>query len=104
MSSQQGLSLLIRNISAILRSRKSGVFFSLQCLPAKTTTISLYIGELIQQGSSVAVLESSFYSIKWFHDLNFKNNPCSDKFVNLIPEGDRRLLSKSFRKKRAHYT
>ena len=31
---------------------------SLQCLPAKTTTVSLYIGELIQQGSSVAVLES----------------------------------------------
>lgn len=72
---------------------------SLQCLPATTTTVALYIGGLIQQGCSVAVLDSSFYSIKWFHDSNFKNNPCSDKFLNLIFEGGRRLLSKPINKK-----
>lgn len=73
--------------------------YSLQCLPATTTTVSLFIGGLIQNGCSVAVLESSFYYIKWFHDFHFKNNPCSDKFLNLILEGGRRLLSKPVIKK-----
>ncbi|CAG2189962.1 unnamed protein product [Mytilus edulis] len=72
---------------------------SLECLPATTTTISMYIGGLIQQGSSVAILDASFYSIKWFHDFNFKHNPCSDKFLGLIYEGGRRLLSKPINKK-----
>ena len=72
---------------------------ALQCLPATTTTVSLYIGGIIQQGSSVAVLESSFYSIKWLFDLNFKNNPCSEFKKNLILEGGRRLLSKPISKK-----
>lgn len=59
----------------------------------------MYIGGLIQQGSSVAILDASFYSIKWFHDFNFKHNPCSDKFLGLIYEGGRRLLSKPINKK-----
>ena len=72
---------------------------SLPFLPASVSTIALYIGGLIQQGCSVAVLESHFYSIKWFHDFHFKYNPCSDVFLNLILEGCRRLLSKPVNKK-----
>ncbi|CAG2214745.1 unnamed protein product [Mytilus edulis] len=72
---------------------------SLECLPATITTVSLYLGGLIQQGSSVAILDSSFYAIKWFHDFHFKHNPCSDKFLGLIYEGGRRLLSKPIIKK-----
>ena len=59
----------------------------------------LYIGSLIQQGVSVAVLESNFYSIKWFHDINYPSNPCSDKLLNTILEGGRRILSKPIKKK-----
>ncbi|CAG2198497.1 unnamed protein product [Mytilus edulis] len=72
---------------------------SLECLPATITTVSLYLGGLIQQGSSVAILDSSFYAIKWFHDFHFKHNPCSDKFLGLIYEGGRRMLSKPIIKK-----
>ena len=48
---------------------------------------------------SVAVLESHFYAIKWYHDFNFTSNPCSDKFLSLVIEGGRRILGKSVNKK-----
>ena len=72
---------------------------SIQSLPASSTTVSLYIGGLIQQGTSVTILESSFYAIKWYHDFNFENNPCSNKILSLILEGGKRLLSKPVCKK-----
>ncbi|CAG2209771.1 unnamed protein product [Mytilus edulis] len=79
--------------------RKWCVSFGLQYSPATSTTISLYIGGLIQQGISVSVLESNYYSIKWHHDKNFKDNPCSDEFLSLILEGGKRILSKPINKK-----
>ena len=72
---------------------------SFQFAPATSTTISIYIGGLIQQGVSVAVLESHFYAIKWYHDMNFTLNPCSDKFLSLLLEGGRRMLCKPIHKK-----
>ncbi|CAC5361265.1 unnamed protein product [Mytilus coruscus] len=74
--------------------RKWCVSFCLQYSPATSTTISLYIGGLIQQGISVSVLESNYYSIKWHHYKNFKDNPCSDEFLSLILEGGKRILSR----------
>ncbi|CAG2247680.1 unnamed protein product [Mytilus edulis] len=79
--------------------RKWCVLFGLQYSPATSTTISLYIGGLIQQGISVSVLEANYYSIKWHHDKNFKDNPCSDEFLSLIVEGGKRILSKPINKK-----
>ncbi|XP_063436370.1 uncharacterized protein LOC134717808 [Mytilus trossulus] len=71
----------------------------LESSPANSTTVCLYIGSLIQQGVGVSVLESNFYSIKWYHDINFKYNPCSDKLLSNILEGGRRILSKPINKK-----
>ncbi|XP_071171021.1 uncharacterized protein [Mytilus edulis] len=71
----------------------------LEFSPANSTTVCLYIGSLIQQGVGVSVLESNFYSIKWYHDINFKYNPCSDKLLSNILEGGRRILSKPINKK-----
>ncbi|CAC5380035.1 unnamed protein product [Mytilus coruscus] len=81
--------------------RKWCVSFGLQYSPATSTTISLYIGGLIQQGISVSVLESNYYSIKWHHDKNFKDNPCSDEFLSLVQflEGGKRIFSKPINKK-----
>ena len=76
--------------------RKCCTMCSLQSSPA---TVIIYIGGLIQQGVSVAVLESHFYAIKWYHDFNFTSNPCSDKFLSLVVEGGRRILGKSVNKK-----
>jgi hypothetical protein len=63
-------------------------------LPATSATVSIYIGGLIQLGISVAILDSSFYAIKWYHDFYFENDPCSNKLLSLILEGGKRLLSK----------
>ncbi|XP_071123255.1 uncharacterized protein [Mytilus edulis] len=71
----------------------------LEFSPANSTTVCFYIGSLIQQGVGVSVLESNFYSIKWYHDINFKYNPCSDKLLSNILEGGRRILSKPINKK-----
>jgi len=68
-------------------------------LPATSATVSIYIGGLIQQGISVAILDSSFHGIKWYHDFYFENNPCSNKLLSLIHEGDKRLLCKPVCKK-----
>ena len=76
---------------------------SLQYLPATSATVSIYIGGLIQQGISVAILDSSFYGIKWYHDFYFENNPCSNKLLSLIHEGGKRLLCKPVCKKDPHY-
>jgi integrase len=68
-------------------------------LAATSATVPIYIGGLIQQGISVAILDSSFYAIKWYHDFYFENNPCSNKLLSLILEGGKRLLSKPVCKK-----
>jgi site-specific recombinase XerD len=64
---------------------------SLQYLLATSASVSIYIGGLIQQGSSVAILDSSFYAIKWYHDFYFENNLCSNKLLSLILEDGKRL-------------
>ena len=69
-------------------------FKKFERLCKSSATVSIYIGGLIQQGSSVAILDSSFYAIKWYHDFYFENNLCSNKLLSLILEGGKRLLSK----------
>ena len=66
--------------------RKWCTMCSLQSSPATSTTVIIYICGLIQQGVSVAVLESHFYAIKWYHNFDFTSNPCSDKFLSLVAE------------------
>ena len=75
------------------------ISFNLQYSPADSTSICIYIGGLIQQAVSVTTLEAHFYSIKWFHNINFKRNPCDEEFLSLILEGGRRILSKPITKK-----
>ena len=49
---------------------------------------------------SNSVLDASFYSIKHFHDISLRPNPCSDKLVNLCLEGSKRTLAKPVNKKK----
>ena len=39
------------------------------------------------------------YSIKRFHDVSLKCNPCEDKLVKMCYEGSKRILSKPINKK-----
>ena len=68
-------------------------------LPASPTTVCLYISSLVTQRVSVSVLDSCFYSIKRFHKISLRNNPCHDDLVMLCLEGSKRLLAKPVNKK-----
>jgi hypothetical protein len=64
---------------------------TITCIYKCNINLAYHIGGLIQQGSSVAILDSSFYAIKWYHDFYFENNLCSNKLLSLILEGGKRL-------------
>jgi hypothetical protein len=44
--------------------------FNLECLPAKASTVTIYLTNLIQSGCSASVLNSNFYAVKWYHDMH----------------------------------
>ena len=73
--------------------------FNLEFLPAKASTATTYLTRLIQSGCSVSVLNSNFYAVMWYHDMHLFNDPCSNKLVNNVLEGGKRMLSKPIKKK-----
>lgn len=68
-------------------------------MPAKPSVVCLYLSSLVVQCVSTSVLDSAFYSIKRFHDVSLKCNPCEDKLVKMCYEGSKRILSKPINKK-----
>jgi hypothetical protein len=44
-------------------------------------------------------LNSNFYAVKWYHDMHLFNDRCSNKLVNIVLEGGKRILSKPIKKK-----
>jgi hypothetical protein len=66
---------------------------------AKPSVVCLYLSSLVVQCVSTSVLDSAFYSIKRFHDVSLKCNPCEDKLVKMCYEGSKRILSKPISKK-----
>lgn len=68
-------------------------------LPAKESTVCVFLSNLLDKKSSVATLDAYFYSISWQHDLLMLNNPCVNKLVKFTFEGCRRILSKPVVKK-----
>jgi hypothetical protein len=73
--------------------------FNLEFLPAKVSTVTIYLTRLIQYDCSVSVLNSNFYAVKWYHDMHLFNDPCSNRLVNNVLEGDKKMLSKFIKKK-----
>ena len=71
----------------------------LDFLPASVPTVVLFLGSIIQQKVSSSVLDAYFYSISWHHSLSLFTNPCQDKFISLILEGGKRMLSGPINKK-----
>jgi hypothetical protein len=68
--------------------------------PAKDTSVSLFVSDILGKGVTLSVIGSYFYSIKWNHDLMLvSNNPCDSKIVKLIYAGSRRLYCQPVVKK-----
>lgn len=59
--------------------------------PAEEVHIALYFTSLIQEGVSSSVIESTFYSLKWFHDICGVKNPCESKTVSFLVDSAKRL-------------
>lgn len=74
--------------------------YSLSHLPATPASVCLYLSSLVMQCVSTSVLDASFYSIKHFHDISLRPNPCNDKLVTLCLEGSKRTLAKPVNKKK----
>jgi hypothetical protein len=68
-------------------------------MPVKPSVVCLYLSSLVVQCVSTSVLDSAFYSIKRFHDVSLKCNPCEDKLIKMCYEGSKRILSKPINKK-----
>ena len=73
--------------------------YGLDYLPASITTVALYLTFLIQSNVSTSVLNATFYSLKWEHELNLFDNMFNDNFLKLILEGGIRTLAKPVNKK-----
>ena len=74
---------------------------SIQALPAKQFHVALYILYLIQQDSSFPVIESSCYSIKFYHLLLNLESPCKLPVVKNMLEAAKRVKHHKTRKKKA---
>ena len=81
------------------RFRKWCSDHSLNYMPAKPSVVCLYLSSLVVQCVPTSVLDSAFYSIKRFHDVSLKCNPCEDKLIKMCYEGSKRILSKPINKK-----
>jgi hypothetical protein len=100
---------IVKNSKAAATNKKYDNYFSkfqqwcsihnVYHLHPSVSTVALFLGGLIQQKVSTSVLEAYFYSINWQHTFSLKINPCSDKVLTLILEGERRMLAQPINKK-----
>lgn len=68
-------------------------------LPARSFPVAIYLTSLIQNGSSLGVVISTFYAIKWHHEINGLESPTDSKLVCNVLESGKRILGKPSVKK-----
>lgn len=100
---------IVKNAKSQSTNKKYNTYFSkfrnwclkhsIVHLPASVFTVALFMGGLVQQRVSTSVFEAYFYSINWTHEFSSSSNPCEDKFLKLVLEGGKRMLSKPINKK-----
>lgn len=71
-----------------------------QIYPALDFHVALFLTSLIQNETSVSVIEGVFYSIKWAHDISGVTNPCDSKIVHSLLESARNICGGPVQKKK----
>jgi hypothetical protein len=66
--------------------------FNLEYLPAKASTVTIYLTSLIQSGCSVSVLNSNFYAVKWYHDMHLFNDVVVIRVITINTRSRKLLL------------
>ena len=64
-----------------------------QEIPAQPIHVALYISNLIDLGSSVGVIQSAIYAIKWAHNIRALKDPTENQFVKSLLETAKRKNS-----------
>ena len=79
--------------------------WAIQCnattLPADPSVFALYLVHLIQQGSSVSLLNSAIYGASWVHKKSSYPEPSDHPLVQQVAEAGRRILAKPLNRKKA---
>ena len=76
----------------------------LKSLPARATTVALYLEHLLQTNFPYSKLESAVYGIRWVHGLYVWESPCEAALVRNIPQaGKRTLLKPTLKKEPLHW-
>ena len=73
--------------------------FKVSCVPAKPTTVALFILNGIQSEWSLSKIEGIFYAIRFFHTLGGYENPCKNTLVTEMLEAAKRCISNNKNKK-----
>ena len=74
-------------------------FPEVSAFPAISSHFALYMVNLIQENSSLSVIESSFYAIKWYHKRAGLENPTESFLCVNILEAAKRLCKKPAQRK-----
>ena len=60
--------------------------------PAQMFLVALYIVSLIQTASTPAPVITTFYAIKWVHEICGMNSPTDSEIVSKVLESAKRIL------------
>lgn len=81
--------------------KKWAIQFSATALPADPSVFALYLVHLIQQGSSVSLLNSAIYGASWVHKKSGFQELSHCPLVRQVAEAGRRILAKPPNRKKA---
>ena len=68
-------------------------------LPAQPIHVSLYLTDLLNNGSTYHPVYNAVYGIKWAHEINGFSDPTTNSFVTSILEASKRVAPKKIDKK-----
>jgi len=94
-----------KTILCYVREYQTWKKWPIQCdvtaLPADPGVFALYLVHLIQQGSSVSLLNSAIYRASWVHKKSGYLERGDHPLVQQVAEAGRRILAKPLNRKKA---
>ena len=91
-SKRASLTQLTRTMTYFTKFKSWCRQFNLEYLPAKASTVTIYLTSLIQSGCSVSVLNSNFYAVKWYHDMHLFNDVVVIRVITINTRSRKLLL------------
>ena len=94
-----------KTVSLYVRAYQAWIQWPVECsataLPADPGVFALYLVHLIQQGSSVSLLNTAIYGASWVHKKSGYQELNEHPLVRQVAEAGRRILAKPPNRKKA---